>query len=119
VSLAVPFGHQRGVSEDLDEEYTPKEWARAQALGLDAEHTEKVAALLAQVRREVTKTWVDRLDHAVARQRELRLQRDEAEAQVARVAAVAQCPSYLHPESLVPRFVMRGSEVLRALKGDS
>jgi hypothetical protein len=42
----------------------------------------------------------------------------ELEAQIARVVWTATAPCYLRPGLRVPRFVMRGTEVLAALKGE-
>lgn len=95
--------------------YTSIDRARAATLGLDPEATEKVAVMLADVRRDLTAVWVGRVDRALVLERELRAQRDDAEARLARVERIVTAPSYIHKGQRDARFVVAGREVLRAL----
>lgn len=108
-------GARSGSGTNLFVTAEEQERARVEALGLDEHTTRVVAALVGQLRAELDRTWRGRLDRAIARQHELRAERDRAEALVAKAEEVATARCYLPPKRRVPRFVMSGREVLRAI----
>ena len=95
------------------------ELAKAEVLGLDVAMTERVAALLVEARRDEARVWEARLERALSLQRELRKQRDEAEALLRAVEACVMAPSYMRKGKFDPRFVVPGREILRVLGRDT
>lgn len=110
-------GTNNSVAIDVDDGCS--ELAKAEVLGLDVAVTERVAALLVEARREEARAWEARLERALALQRELRTQRDEAEARLRAVEACVLAPSYMRKGKFDPRFVVSGREILRVLGRDA
>lgn len=111
--LCTQSGTNYSVAIDIDDGCTER--AKADVLGLDVAVTEQVAAMLVEARRDEARAWAQRLERALELQRELRQQRDAAEARLRAVEELVTAPSYLRKGERDPRFVVPGRVVLEVL----